>query len=1306
MTNPIYTPILRKNLARELTWDEGDNNFKNIADVANAASQSLNTAIVSTSFYAKPPWLTQIDAAIIDGVLPMAKGGTGLSSPGATGNVLTSDGINWVSAPQVPIGGGASLYTWMKYADSPTSGMSDDPTGKKYVGFAYNKLYSVPSVIYTDYAWSVIKGDSAALFGIDNASAIFTKNLSGVINPTTGLTLTTSYQNITGSISYQWRKNGTIIPTATNAYYTVPTTDYSSTILSNNYQCTITGTINGVSGSLVDTMTVPLLVDGSNAPTVLLSNQAIIFAAPNTGYSGIIFSGGQCNVTAFLGLTQLSYATTGENTFSCTVSATNVTATAAQNGTFGFLVSSPTAMTADNAYIDVTTNIINGDGTSLPAITQRISYSLSRAGAVGQTGATGSGTPGVDSTIYYIDESAPVISKSSSSALADGTYSSVTFTGTKVVGSVKTPNTGLYLTITANGDTEAITATQSPVTLSPANNAGKSSYTVKMYNQATVAGAVLLDTQTIQVVFTGADGLTLVLSNDSQTIPCDAAGNNGIYTGSGTKIYVYDGATALDYDGVGTAIGKFAITPTSTGISNGSISDGGDYALVSDASAMTSNTAKIDYVITGRRLNGTLFTTLKTQTFSKSKTGGDSTSFWLTCTNALKRSTSLIYTPTFATISGYSQSGIASPDLYACRFKVYESGSSTASYTSATDESSINYTPSGTSVSQIKVEMYLAGGTVTKIDEQVIAILADGSSSLSIINSNGAVLLPSDASGNVGNYSNSGTTLQVYEGSTALTFTTGTAANGQWSLATSQNPTSTITLGAISGNGTTTATIANHSAMVTGTDKVSITYAITAKKSDGTTLSLTDSQSIAKAKVGATSTTPGPTGTRGGGQFYGSASSWSDATALATVTAIYPTGVVNGDTVTLSNGTTFTLTKYWNGSGWIAPGTVLDGNLLVTGSVSATKINANGLSIKDTAGNVILNAGASLALSTLNFPGTVTNVPASLDNSTIAINASTGALSGIGTGSGTVVDNSKVTTTSIGAASTSDLATKLNKSAADTLSGTVTLQTGGSLLAGTTTNGVYLASTGLVGVKAGVTTFSIDSSGNAVFKGDLTGATGTFSSKVQVGSSPAVSGATMTGSGAVLNANGTFAIGNSTGNISFDGTTTTLNGNVVATANINANAVSNYWQENYQYGVSGYPFQVNIAGAFYQTTFTTITIPTAGVLAVSVSYTLHNNSTATDYSIEYWTAIAKNGIFINVFAETSWLKIMSGGSQSGSYSAHTSGMNGSMQTTKDVKHVTVAAGDTIQIRTNLRVATTQTVMWCDSVSYNAVLYKR
>ena len=48
---------------------------------------------------------------------------------------------------------GNSLYMWVKYADTPTTGMSDSPDGKTYMGIAYNKSSATASTKYSDYTW-------------------------------------------------------------------------------------------------------------------------------------------------------------------------------------------------------------------------------------------------------------------------------------------------------------------------------------------------------------------------------------------------------------------------------------------------------------------------------------------------------------------------------------------------------------------------------------------------------------------------------------------------------------------------------------------------------------------------------------------------------------------------------------------------------------------------------------------------------------------------------------------------------------------------------------------------------------------------------------------------------------------------------------------------------------------------------------------------------------------------------------------------------------------------------------------------
>ncbi|MFX3616132.1 MAG: phage tail spike protein, partial [Sporolactobacillus sp.] len=64
---------------------------------------------------------------------------------GATG----SQGVQGPTGPQ-----GQATYTWIKYADTPTSGMSDDPTNKQYIGLAYNKTTATESTTYSDYQWA------------------------------------------------------------------------------------------------------------------------------------------------------------------------------------------------------------------------------------------------------------------------------------------------------------------------------------------------------------------------------------------------------------------------------------------------------------------------------------------------------------------------------------------------------------------------------------------------------------------------------------------------------------------------------------------------------------------------------------------------------------------------------------------------------------------------------------------------------------------------------------------------------------------------------------------------------------------------------------------------------------------------------------------------------------------------------------------------------------------------------------------------------------------------------------------------
>lgn len=78
--------------------------------------------------------LPPVNVSTATGTLPHNKGGTGLTSAGAAGNVLTSNGDGWVSSPASG-GGGSSVVISETAPASPTAGTVwwDSDTGASYI---------------------------------------------------------------------------------------------------------------------------------------------------------------------------------------------------------------------------------------------------------------------------------------------------------------------------------------------------------------------------------------------------------------------------------------------------------------------------------------------------------------------------------------------------------------------------------------------------------------------------------------------------------------------------------------------------------------------------------------------------------------------------------------------------------------------------------------------------------------------------------------------------------------------------------------------------------------------------------------------------------------------------------------------------------------------------------------------------------------------------------------------------------------------------------------------------------------------
>ncbi len=123
----------------------------------------------------------------------------------------------------------------------------------------------------------------------------------------------------------------------------------------------------------------------------------------------------------------------------------------------------------------------------------------------------------------------------------------------------------------------------------------------------------------------GVGGIVAVLSNEAHVFPASSTGVVSSYVGSGTEIRVFEGATALVYDGAGTANGTWTFTSSATNITRGTITDSGTFATVGAHSGVASGTdlSSITYTISGKSSSGASFSLSKAQSFSKSKTGTD-----------------------------------------------------------------------------------------------------------------------------------------------------------------------------------------------------------------------------------------------------------------------------------------------------------------------------------------------------------------------------------------------------------------------------------------------------------------------------------------------------------------------------------------------------------------------------------------------------------------------------------------------------------------------------------------------------------
>jgi hypothetical protein len=293
----------------------------------------------------------------------------------------------------------------------------------------------------------------------------------------------------------------------------------------------------------------------------------------------------------------------------------------------------------------------------------------------------------------------------------------------------------------------------------------------------------------------GVDAVSVVLSNDTHTLPAASDGTVavGSYAGSGTTVQVFDGTREVIYDAVGTTNGTWKVVATPTNITVGTLTDSGNYLTVGVASGVAAgiDTASISYAITGKAFNGDAINITAQQSFSKSKAGVAGTpATYVTVTGeqAFKFATgSATPTSTSITLTAALTGGLTTYQWD------YWNGTAWTTLSGTVNASTYSLAYNNAAFTANSLRVRCISGTA--FDEITIVKLYDGATGVSAVsgyltNETVAVATASDGTGAV--YTSAGGTFKVFNGTTdvttSTTFTTTGAVSGL-----------TLTIGAATG---------------------------------------------------------------------------------------------------------------------------------------------------------------------------------------------------------------------------------------------------------------------------------------------------------------------------------------------------------------------------------------------------------------------------------------------------------------------------------------------------------------------------
>ena len=822
-------------------------------------------------------------------------------------------------------------------------------------------------------------------------SQIFAVSKVGVASPSV-ITITARLSGLTGTPTFELT-DGTALLAPSGNTATLNYSDMSTDTI------TVKASLTDEGITYDDSITLAKIRDGSDSITALLTNETVTLPSDSLGVVSS-YTGASTKMVVYIGILD----TTAQWVFTKADSEGLVTNILGNTVTVS-------SLDVDQAYSDITAARVG-----FPSVTKRFSISKVKAGSDGSS----------VSLILNSDAQVFVVDKDNNSSLPEITFEALL-----------NNMTGVPLFEIEAGDATISPVAGQPNKATIAYTS-MTTETVTVKVSVFFEGITYEDKETIAKIYNGSDAVNAILTNENVTLSANSSGVVSSYAGASTQMKVYEGSddktaewtiTRADSAGVVSSISVNTITVTALTAdvayvditaSKGGFSsitkrmsltrskagaDGNAQLLILNSS---SQIFAVDKLLVGAPSSITMTAVLQnitgTVTFAVIAGTGTITNTATTATITYAN----MATDTITVRASLTMGGITfSDDMTIAKIRAGVD-SITALLTNETASVPADVNGVVTSFAGIQSRMNVYQG-VTDVTSQYTYAKVDGPSVTSVMSSNNVTVTTMTADTAYVDLVATRVGFATITKRFSLTKTkTGAAGvNGLSALLTNETfvfnadnagvvtnysgATSTMKIlnGPVddsanwnvtkSDSSGVTSTLSGKTVTVTGMTKATLTgwVILTATRSGFPTL--TREFSVAKSKAGEAGTpgtagSAGVNGKRGSRTFYvpGQAT-WSDA-AANTASSVEQGPILNDIVTEYNTPTGFSQTRFWSGSAWTLITQVVDGNLLVKGTVGATQIAANAIK----AGSAIIEVGA---LGTLMIAGNaVTQVLSGLQN--------------------------------------------------------------------------------------------------------------------------------------------------------------------------------------------------------------------------------------------------------------------------------------------------------------------------------------